>query len=398
MSLFVLLKFKFLLFVSVLFCFVLVPIAQASSIAETCSCPILQCELQCEKQKSIEFYSEKCFTPDRSISTRSCSKPICVKKNPLPKECEVDENAERNTASQSNVNEDSTLKKTSKKRQGKTVGSIVYSHGQAWLVRDGQAQVQLKLGKKIKEYDVLETGDDGKIKLIFIDKNELSLPPNSKVEIAQYEIDEKGKSKELLNLIYGRVRSSVSSENKPNNNNDHYYKVKTNTAVAGVRGTDFLFEVKKTGATHLFTLAGSVVFSEAQGERFIEVNAGKKASYDVDLGQWNFSSVNEIDEDEKTKINETFNFAFNQELNRSIASLERSEEEICDQPKGKLNDCAWVCHGGLGQDGKCPIEQTGVYCERKRCNANGQWAEEIRLPASQSSSCLNHPVVKPCDY
>lgn len=73
--------------------------------------------------------------------------------------------------------------------------------------------------------------------------------------------------------------------------------------------------------------------------------------------------------------------------------------EICAKPFAKYNQCLWTCVGARPADIYCDLERQGVYCQRKRCNGNGQWEEESRLPASQRHNCQGpKPVIATCDY
>lgn len=69
----------------------------------------------------------------------------------------------------------------------------------------------------------------------------------------------------------------------------------------------------------------------------------------------------------------------------SKAELQKQRLQICEKPGGQFNQCLWT-------------RQNDGSCARKRCNANGNWADEVRLPASYSTSCGQKPKVAPCDY
>lgn len=77
---------------------------------------------------------------------------------------------------------------------------------------------------------------------------------------------------------------------------------------------------------------------------------------------------------------------------------DQKEGVICSKPVGKLNECAWVCEGASGRGGGCPVAQ-GARCVRKRCNANGLWADPMVLSADDGARrCKRVPVVGKCDY
>jgi hypothetical protein len=73
--------------------------------------------------------------------------------------------------------------------------------------------------------------------------------------------------------------------------------------------------------------------------------------------------------------------------------------EICKRPFAKFNYCLWSCINNPKNEKKCRVDLANVYCERKRCNANGKWSEESRLPASAKNICESSlPKMEKCDY
>jgi hypothetical protein len=86
------------------------------------------------------------------------------------------------------------------------------------------------------------------------------------------------------------------------------------------------------------------------------------------------------------------------EKNNKVHS--RGKDEICEQPYAKLNQCVWICENNPKKEKKvCRLENPEVRCLRKRCNANGEWAEETEIPKEKAKNlCGLRPLVKDCDY
>ena len=114
--------------------------------------------------------------------------------------------------------------------------------GAAFIVRDGQ-RMAAKQGDPLYEKDVLQTDADGTIGATFTDNTMMSLGPNSEAAIAQYVFDssnfkgamETDMNKGTLSMVSGDIaRSSPGA-----------MKVRTPTAILGVRGTSFVVEVNK---------------------------------------------------------------------------------------------------------------------------------------------------------
>lgn len=114
-----------------------------------------------------------------------------------------------------------------------------------------------KVGMKVYPKDTISAGVDSRAKVTMVDKNILNISPESKVVIESYEFKpEQDKKKVILNVIYGKVRSSVSQKYDGEKNT---FQVKTPSAVAGVRGTDFMVQFNSvTNAAKIVTFTGQV--------------------------------------------------------------------------------------------------------------------------------------------
>lgn len=114
-----------------------------------------------------------------------------------------------------------------------------------------------KVDSKVFPGDVLVTSADSRAKLTMVDRTSLNISENSKLKIESFP--SKGEKKGvLLNLSHGKLRNEVKNTYDDKNK----YEVKTPTAVAGVRGTDFVVNHNiKTNTTEVQTLTGSVSFT-----------------------------------------------------------------------------------------------------------------------------------------
>lgn len=95
-----------------------------------------------------------------------------------------------------------------------------------------------KVGFKVYAGDAIQSGADSRAKIIMSDKNVINVSPDSKVTIAKYENNPAKDSRNVeLKVDYGKVRASVEQQYDGEKNK---FNVRTPTAVAGVRGTDFV--------------------------------------------------------------------------------------------------------------------------------------------------------------
>jgi ferric-dicitrate binding protein FerR (iron transport regulator) len=116
------------------------------------------------------------------------------------------------------------------------VGTVAEMDGTADIGRGG-AWMPAAIGAPIQQGDQLRTGKPGRLKVVFQDDSVLSLSEQSLVVVSEQVFDPTiSKTRSYFDLVRGKLNSIVS---------DYYsrpgasYEVKTATAVAGVRGTEF---------------------------------------------------------------------------------------------------------------------------------------------------------------
>jgi hypothetical protein len=114
-----------------------------------------------------------------------------------------------------------------------------------------------KVGSKVQEGDSVITEADSRAKIVMSDRNVINLNPDTQIVIAKYENDAaSGKKNVELNLLKGKVRNNVEQTYDGEKNK---FLIKTPTAVAGVRGTQFLAGFNpQTQMTSIVTFKGSV--------------------------------------------------------------------------------------------------------------------------------------------
>jgi hypothetical protein len=113
--------------------------------------------------------------------------------------------------------------------------------GQAEIVRNG-ARVAARIGDPLYEKDTIDTGGDGSIGITFIDNTVMSSGPNSEIVLEDYQFNSSDfKGSMLTDMNRGTV-SMISGDIA--RSSPGAMKVKTPTAVLGVRGTRFVIQVK----------------------------------------------------------------------------------------------------------------------------------------------------------
>lgn len=121
------------------------------------------------------------------------------------------------------------------------IGTVKTLQGDATIIR-GEERIPAALGTSINQSDVIETGSDSSVGILFQDETQFSLGANSRVTIDEYVYnpDQTGSFgaklwKGTLGFVTGKL-GKTSPEN---------VKVETPMATIGIRGTAFVVSVEE---------------------------------------------------------------------------------------------------------------------------------------------------------
>jgi hypothetical protein len=150
---------------------------------------------------------------------------------------------------------------------------IVYVQGSVKVIR-GQETLIAALGTEVRESDSIVTEDNSQARVRLYDRSLLRLGANSRVQMAQLRSDASAERKTIsVKLVVGRLWASVSKLLT----SDSAFEVQTQSAVAGVRGTNFGASVDAEGECEIAVGEGKVeVKSKAGGEAKL-IGAGRAA-------------------------------------------------------------------------------------------------------------------------
>jgi hypothetical protein len=116
------------------------------------------------------------------------------------------------------------------------VGTVAAVEGAA-EIGSGGAFTTAAIGSPVHRGDQLRTGTPGRLRVVFQDDSVLAISENSFVTVNEQVFNaESGKAKSFIELLQGKVSAVVSEYYHRAGNT---YEIKTVTAVAGVRGTEF---------------------------------------------------------------------------------------------------------------------------------------------------------------
>lgn len=135
-------------------------------------------------------------------------------------------------------------------------------------------QQKAKLGSKISNGDILKTGKEAKARIVYKNGDQLNIAEGSAFKISWKKDPQTQKPASTIEILNGAIRGIVSKKGPRNS-----LRVKSRSAVMGVRGTDFHFSQKGTsGQTSISVLRGKVeVAKQEKPKEIMKVSQGFSA-------------------------------------------------------------------------------------------------------------------------
>lgn len=216
----------------------------------------------------------------------------------------------------------------------------------------GTVNVELPSGEKFKlkegdwlpEGTTLSTENRSFAKLLFIDRTQMNLAPNSEMIIESFSETDPG----MISLMQGRIRSNVTRNYLEESQNSEESKlfIKTRNAAMGIRGTDFLVDHNpQQNATNLITFRGEVAMvnidSQTMRERdprvldrrlnspqAVRVNQGQGSS----VRQGRTAPPRQIDSEQLERINQDPSLSYDESQDVQADTIQSdSRQQDSDQ-------------------------------------------------------------------
>ncbi len=151
-------------------------------------------------------------------------------------------------------------------RGGPVVGAVSEVKGRVEVRRFGKPTgLWAEERTEIFRDDLLEVARGGEVKILFSDESVVTAAGGSRFKIEQY-VFRKKERRSIFSLLKGRVRAFVSGHMR----ND-VFEIRTPTAVAGVRGTDFEVEHDEaSGVSKCRSYGGRVEWGNRFGKVILE--------------------------------------------------------------------------------------------------------------------------------
>ncbi len=140
--------------------------------------------------------------------------------------------------------------------------TITRSTGPAFVERNG-SKISLNEGDGIYESDLIITGSETTIDISFRDGTKSRIGPDSEMRLVDFEFGENEDASFVVNLTQGAMRTVTGEIVKLN---PEAFEVITPRATAGIRGTEFITEVKGDTENHLvlYISGGSVMLVKGE--------------------------------------------------------------------------------------------------------------------------------------
>lgn len=126
--------------------------------------------------------------------------------------------------------------------QAETIGKFRVVSGESYVVRDG-ARSKAAIGGEVLQSDVIETAADGFVGVTFNDNTVFSAGPNSRVSMEEFKFNPVTLKGSFLAKLSRGTLSVVSGDIA--RGSPKAMRIRTPSAILGVRGTRFLVRVNE---------------------------------------------------------------------------------------------------------------------------------------------------------
>jgi hypothetical protein len=159
--------------------------------------------------------------------------------------------------------------------EGKKVAVVKIIRGEVDVLTLGKTS-RLKVDDWVEDGATVKTAEKSFAKLIFIDKSQMNVGPNSEMKIEKFQGNDSG----VIDLVKGQIRSQVTKDYLQMKDKDKSKMfIKTPNAVMGIRGTEFLITTNQKN-TAVFLFEGAVVLN-----RIDPRSAGSSAALEAMVNQ-----------------------------------------------------------------------------------------------------------------
>jgi hypothetical protein len=162
------------------------------------------------------------------------------------------------------------------------VGTFTKVEGKVDILRLSEVDaVPVQAGDPVSLGDAIRTKRSGKAEIQFRDETVIQLAPETRITIDEYSFrGENTREKGLIGLFRGKMRAIVAKLKAavvPVSRTDAGFNVKTPTAIAGVKGTDFIVYYERGVTGVIFIEGEGFVYNPSQPGKVVTIKAGQSS-------------------------------------------------------------------------------------------------------------------------
>lgn len=160
------------------------------------------------------------------------------------------------------------------------VGTFTKVEGNVDVLRQSDsAAVRVRAGDPVSLGDAIRTKREGKAEITFRDQTVLQLAPETRIVVDEYTYrGDRARERGLIHLLRGKVRALVSKLRVsvlPVSRTDTSFNVRTPTAIAGVKGTEFIISYDRGITAVVFIGGEGFVYNPTKPTRIVTLRSGQ---------------------------------------------------------------------------------------------------------------------------
>lgn len=218
---------------------------------------------------------------------------------------------------------------------GTKVAKATLLRGEVELLTLGKTS-KLKKDDWVEDGAVVKTAEKSFVKLMFVDKSSMNIGPNSEMRIENFT----GKDAGVIDLVKGKIRSQVTKDYLQMDKDKSKLFIKTQNAVMGIRGTDFMISTNGVNTTAVL-FEGDVKFNNATRDEMASGKLEDIVDRGVPIYPGEFSVV------ERDRPNPTVPSILNLEQRESLEKNKEFGTERAPDSTTSTDDKKTVVPGGL---------------------------------------------------
>jgi len=277
-------------------------------------------------------------------------------------------------------------------------GIINFLAGTVTLL-SGDKKSPASAGDIINQGMKIETGRNSFVEIYF-GENAVKIMENSAVEVTVLITEVNKSEKTEIQVENGRVFSRVMKKLAK----DDQYRVKTPTAVASIRGTDFMVE-EKDGKGTVSCVDGKVRVSDTRKseDEGVDIKAGEMVNVEpgkqltvVDITEQNRRNLEDIRnsiQELKQDIREKFEKQ-KEEIKKAVKDLKESNKAMVEDQKAKDRENIENIKSGAREEMKKIKDDTATAKDKATEEANLQKDKNKGLVESVKKPTIEKPDIK----